>query len=309
MEKEFLEALAGLFGKKAEEAGFYSQPEKEGDEPQLKPSAELVKSIGAIYKDRLDDRYKAAQRKTAQQYESWVKAQGFDGEGQGTDLLSAYVDHVKSKTAEEAAKQAGQGEGKLTPEAVKGHELYQGMVTKLENLQATITEKDSLIESEKNKSKRFITSTVLRQQANKILKEAKWAVQPEDWEVRLNMLLKDFNPDKIKVDGIGGNDPKVTILDDHGDPLTDELHRPVDFKTQILGTGKHLGGFHAADPGKGSPPPSGNNGNTGAGSGFKVPENIGSMDAKTFTALIRETKDPAHKQKLREARIAHLDSK
>lgn len=279
MDKAFLEGLASLVNVKAEDVAELFVTE--GEETKLKDGVNPLEVAESWIKTRLNDTYKAAERKTATRFESWVKDQGFESDAQGTDLLAAFVETVKTKPAEGG-------------KASEWEKKYNDLAPKVEGLQKKIQE----VEAEKVKAiqdaNRKIVTARLRNDVRSALGE-KWAGKDD----HLNILMNNFNPDRIQYDG----DTPV-LLDEKGERMIDELHRPINFSDRVKQLGELIGGYHAVNPGQGGPPPP--NGGGGNGSGIKLKAD---MTADDFNSLLLKTKDPDQRKALIQARKEQLQSK
>lgn len=280
MDKEFLEGLASLLNQPAEEvSNLFEAGEQEG-ELKPKPKDEILNAVKSWVKTRTDDVYKAAQRKTAGGFESWVKSQGFESEKQGTDLLADFAEHLKSNA------KPGQDDAKVNK-----------LTETITNLQKALAEKDSAIEAARLEAQKQVVGARLRGDVMSAL-GTKWA----GTDKHLKLIMSQFDPARVKYDGDG----EPTLLNADGEPLTDELMRPVKFSDYVTELGKLTGGYHAADPDKGS----GNGGGSGSGSGgnggVKLPKDMSAWD---FQRLLSETTDPEKRSALLKARAEQVQGK
>ena len=276
--KDLFVGLASPLNIKAEEVS-----EMFDTEGNLKEGVDPVATFTKAIKTRLDDVYKAAERKTSNRFESWVKAQGVESDLQGTDLLEHFYESVKGKPSEPSKGDGGEWEKK-----------YNDLLPKVETLQSTLKEKELAIEQAIKDGQKREVSARLTTDVRKALGE-KWAGN----EDHFNILMKNFNTDRIKYD----NGVPV-LLDDSGEPIKDDYHQPIPFAEHAKKLGSLIGGFHAADPNKGGPPPPVNAG--GTGSTFTLPKGISNRE---FNEMLDMEKDPAKKKSMVEARIAQLDEK
>lgn len=273
--KDFMEGLASLLNIKPEEVS-----EMFDTEGKLKEDVKPLEKFSNGVKNRLDDVYKAAQRKTSQNFESWVKSQGFKSDSQGVDLLAEFYESVKSTTSD--PESGGEWESK-----------YNDLLPKVENLQSAIKEKEAAIEKAILDGQRREVSARLRTDVKSALGK-NWAGSDQ----HLAILMQSFNVDSIRYDkGV------PVMLDETGEPIKDELHRPISFADRTKELGTLIGGFHAVDPNKGAPPaPT----TSGAGQSFQLQKGLTNRE---YNEIYDSTKDPVQRKKLAEARIAQLDEK
>lgn len=280
MNKEFLEGVAPLLQIKAEDvAGLFVT---EGEETKLKEGVDPLKTVSDWVKTRLDDVYKAAQRKTATRFEDAVKQKGFESDLQGVELLNAYLETLKDKP--------GNGGGDVS----EWEKKYNDLFPKVEAFETQISTLKGDYEQKLKARDQAVVQSRLRGDVRSALGN-KWAGTDQ----HLDILLNSFSVDRIRYDG---NTP--ILLDQSGEPLLDELHRPVQFGDHVKGLGELIGGFHAVDAGKGSPPPP--NGGSGAHSGITLPSNLSQKD---YNEMLDRERDPVKRKQLVEARIAQLDKK
>ena len=277
MDKTFLEGLAALVNVKPEEVADLFVTE--GQETKLKDGVNLLNVTSGWVKTRLDDVYKAAQRKTASSFESAIKSKGFESDKQGVELLDAYLETVKSKP--------GGGDPS------EWEKKYNDLAPKVENLQKALQAKDVEIQKAVKDGQRREVQARLITDVRKALGD-KWAGS----EDHFGILMNNFNIDRIRYD----NGVPV-LLDESGEVAKDDLHRPIAFDDRVKHYGNLIGGFHAVDPKKdGAPPPKGG---SGASGGVKLPADITS---RQFTEMYAAA-SAEEKAGLLEARKAQLQSK
>jgi len=283
MEKEILEGLAGLLNQPAEAIdGLFEQVEGEGEEPKLKSKDEILNSFSGWMKTRLDAINKQAKAREWTLLEKWVKDNGFDSDKQGTDLLTDFFEHVKTNNP-------GKGDGGEWEK--KANKLTETVTA----LQKALAEKDGEVEKARLDMQRQIVGARLRGDVMKHLQEARWA----GTDKHLGLIMSQFDPARIKYDGDG--DP--VLLNSEGEPMTDELMRPVKFRDHVLGLGELSGGFHEGDPGKGGPD---HKGGGGGGNGIRLKKDMTDWE---FRDLLNATTDPDKRSELLQARAAQFEKK
>jgi len=280
MDKETLEGLAALVNVKAEDvAELY---EGDGEDIKLKEGVNPLEITSGWIKTRLDDVYKAAQRKTAAKFENFVQSQGFESEAQGVELLQQYVESIKAKPGDGGGGDPGEWEQK-----------YQALESSHAKALEAIKQKEAEVEQAIKEGQRREVAARFQMDVRKALGD-KWAGS----EDHFGILINNFNLDRIKYDN-----GKPVLLDESGEVLKDELHRPIEFADMVKKYGGLIGGFHAVDPGKGGPPASGGNGNSGGGS-VKIPSGT---TEKEFRSMLTNERDPAKRKALLDARIAQIE--
>ena len=93
-------------------------------------------------------------------------------------------------------------------------------------------------------------------------------------------------------------------MNEGGEALVDDLHRPVAFADRVKELGNLIGGFHQVDPSKGGPPPP--SGQNESRQKYTLPENISQRE---FNQLLDGTKNPVKRREILEARQAQLAQK
>ena len=280
MNKDFLEGLAALVNVKAEDvAELYVT---EGEETKLKEDVNPLEVVKSWVKTRLDDTWKASQRKTATQFENAIKSNGFDSDLQGVELLNAFLEDVKAKPGEG-------GEGNNPSEWEKKYQSLEASHTKaLEQLKS----KDAEIQKAIKEGHRREVAAKFENDVRETLGD-KWAGSKD----HLKILMNNFDLSRVKYDG----DTPV-LLDESGEPLKDELHRPIVFADQVKHYGTLIGGFHKIDPNKGGPPRS----EGGGGNSDEAITLRKGMTTREYNALYDSTKDPEKRKQLAEARVKQL---
>ena len=276
--KDLLVGLASPLNIKAEEVS-----EMFDTEGSLKEGVDPVATFTKAIKTRLDDVYKAAERKTSNRFESWVKSQGVESDLQGTELLEHYFESVKGKPGEPGKGDGGEWEKKYSTLEASHKKALEQLILK-----------DQELEKERKLGHVKQVEARLQSDARTFLGK-QWAGS----EDHFSELIKGYNPERIRYEG-----EVPFLLDDNGEILKDELHRPIRLDDDIKRRGKLIGGFHAADPNKGGPPPPANAG--GTGSTFTLPKGISNRE---FNEMLDMEKDPVKKKSMVEARIAQLDEK
>lgn len=272
-----MEGLAGLLNQPADVNDLY-----EGD--NLKEGVDPMEVVKGWYKTRLDDFSRQSTAREWKKLEKWVKAQGFESDLQGTDLLSAFADYVKGTAGKSTGDQ-------------KAEKKIQELEAAITNLQTALAAKEDEVKTAAAAAQRQIVSARLRGAIRDAL-GSKWA----GTEDHFNILASQFNPDQIRIEPNGA----LTLLNDNGEPLTDEYHRPIQFGERVQKVGALIGGFHAVDPGKGSPP-AGSPGNAaGAGSGITLAAGITGLE---FQQMLGKEQDPEKRAKLIHAYKERLNSK
>lgn len=278
MDKDFLEGLAGLLNQPAEEvSNLFEAGEQEG-EFKAKPKDEILNAVKSWVKTRTDDVYKAAQRKTATGFEGWIKSQGFESDKQGTDLLAEFAENLKANA-------------KPGDDDVKVKKLTETIT----NLQKALEGKDDEVKAARLDAQKQIVTHRLKGDVMQAL-GPKWAGTDE----HLTLIMSQFDPSRVRYDG-----DTPTLLGTDGEPMTDDLMRPVKFADYVTKLGKLTGGFHAADPNTGSGN-AGGTGGSGTGGGVKLPAN---MDSWQFKELLDKTTDPEKRKALLKARAEQIQSK
>ena len=278
--KDFLEGLASLLNVRAEDVAELFVTE--GEETKLKDDIKPLNVVKGWVKTRVNDTYKAGHRKGAEAIESVIKQKGFDSDLQGVELLNAYLETLKVEPSS-GNQNASEWEKK-----------YNDLLPKVEAFDSQIAELKANHANELKQKDIAVVKSRLRGDIVSALGN-KWAGNDQ----HLGILLNNFPVDRIKYEG-----DKITLLNEAGEVLVDDLHRPVAFADRVKELGGLIGGFHKVDPNKGGPPPP--SGQGGSGQKYTLPANITNRE---FNQLLDNTKDPVKKKEILEARQAQLAQK
>lgn len=277
MDKVFLEGLAALVNVKAEDvAELYVT---EGEETKLKDGINPLEVVKGWVKTRLDDTYRASQRKTATHFENAIKSKGFESDLQGVELLDAYLESLKTEP----------GKGGDPSEWEK---KYQSLETSHNKALEQLKQKDAEIQKAIKDGQRREVVARFKTDVRKSLGE-KWAGSEDHFDI----LINNFNLSRIRYDG----DTPV-LLDESGEPLKDDLHRPVSFADQVKKYGSLIGGFHKVDPNLNGPPRP--KGGGGGKEGITLPKGLSTRD---YNAMLDAERDPEKRKLIVAARIEQLE--
>ena len=229
----------------------------------------MAEKIGQTVRDQVkaakEAQLKRGKRETMLSVERWMKLQGFDNPDklQGDELFDAFAEHQKAKTtpAGDPADGGGKKPGEMSREdlaklpAVKElmTDAVKGAAAKYEAVKAEFEQYQKKTEVER-------IATAARQRAAQVLEEGKAILEVPGSGItkaqRLETFYRLLEFDKMKVDEKG----EIVLLDDNGDPLVNDMGKPVSFKDKVLEINKGLYGFHTQDPNKGGGNPPANGG-------------------------------------------------
>jgi hypothetical protein len=262
MEKIF-QALASALNLDVEE---FTAALRDGD--KWLTDEQLADKIGeaarAQVKAAKEAQLKRGKRETMLQVERWMKAQGFENPDklQGDELLEAYAEHWKAQApAGDPSADGGKKPGEMSREdlaklpAVKElmAEAVKGAASKYDAVKAEF-------EAYQKKTTVERIASVAKQTAAQILEENRAILEVPGSDItkaqRLDAFYRFLNFEGMQIDEKGA----VVLLDPNGDPLVNDMGKPVSFKDKVLEINKSLYGFHTQDPNKGGANPPANGG-------------------------------------------------
>lgn len=231
---------------------------KDGDDWQSDEviADKLRETISGQVKAAKDAQLKRGTRESWAAVEKWVKAQGFQPEGdiKGTEMLEAFADHLKGS----ASGVDGQDKDALAKNPLVKQLMSEAKAEvgkKYEALQADFDGYKRNVQREK-------VSEVAKSRMAQYLEEGKVLLEVPGAQVskqqRIEAVSKFLNLDEVGLDDKGN----PVFVDPDGNVKTDDFGKPIDFKKHVVTIGEQLYGIVKQDPGK-----SGGNPNPGAGSG------------------------------------------
>jgi hypothetical protein len=275
---KFLEGIAALFNKPQTELSQLYTGENNDTLDEEKALAAIKEWMTAKVKDVQKNQHARGIKETAEAWESALAKIAQDRKIQlpedvkGVEALNAFVETLTS----------------VDPKAKDG-ELSIEDIRKLRNFQLAVEDtikpiKTKLTEAEKALNEERQVNTVkfnrekVIQAALQTLEDSKWKAgeTPEEKELRRATILErlEFRTGgfkRVKVEG-----DTITLLDENGNPLKDDLQDTVDFKKWVSGLNPF--GVHVFDKSKGSAGAS-NNGKPNDGGEYVVQSGVSLEEA------------------------------
>ena len=261
MEK-LIQALASALNLDAEE---FTAALRDGD--KWLADEQLADKIGEAARTQVkaakEAQLKRGKRETMLQVERWMKAQGFENPDklQGDDLFDAYAEHQKAQSAPAGdGADGGKKPGEMSREDLaKLPTVKELMAEAVKSAAAKYEAVNAEFEQYKKKTTVERIAATARQTAAQILEENRAILEVPGSDItkaqRLEAFYRFLDFDKMQVDEKGN----IVLLDANGDPLVNDMGKPISYKDRELEINKGLYGFHTQDPnrGGGNPPANG----------------------------------------------------
>lgn len=214
-----VEFLAGLLGKPVQEFEAALKADEEGN---LKSQGE----IQSLFKSEFSDRLKQAKSAGKKEGKGWGERETRDQvEAELSKLLKVDSGNLEDMVETYTSRVLEASKKELTPEEIKASDVYKQAVKaereKLASVQGEFDQYKKQVSTRQKKS-------VVKSQLQKIL-EAKNFKLPTDQQIleqRMDLLLdRMFSGNDFQVT----EDGRVTVLDDKGEVVQDEMFNPVPF--------------------------------------------------------------------------------
>lgn len=233
----------------------------EGDDLHSK----VTEVIRDTIKTAKDDQHKRGLRTSEEALVKWMKSQGFTN-----------PDKLKGSALLDAFNQWKDDQHQPDDEGKKPAEMSEAELEKLPGVKAIVTRKLSAVNAEVDATKKEFEDYKKEQGTKEVKQEAKGyiaklltekgarlEVDGVTKEQRLDNFYRLVDFGRVKI----GDDKKPYLVDENGDPATNENGRRIAFDDYIIDLNKGLYGFQKQDPGKGSPSPGSEGGGKGEGGG------------------------------------------
>ena len=223
---------------------------------------DAVETVGTIISDHIksakDQQHKRGVREYEDRIVKHIKAQGFSNpEGKkGTELIEAYQEWVKAQAIDDDGT-GGKKPAELTEaELMKLPAFKTALAAKLQAAQQEVDAVKAEFETYKGKETRKTVEQIAREKMVAILTEKKAVFESEALGITKDERLKKFEKmlpfDRMRLSEDG---KEIIMVDEDGEPLQNNLGKPITYESVVLSEWGPAFGFHKQDPKKGGPNP------------------------------------------------------
>lgn len=223
---------------------------------------DAVETVGTIISDHIksakDQQHKRGTREYEDRIVKHIKAQGFSNpEGKkGTELIEAYQEWVKAQAIDDDGT-GGKKPAELTEaELMKLPAFKTALAAKLQAAQQEVDAVRAEFETYKGKEARKTVEQIADQKMLEILTAKNAVLESEALGVTKDERLAKFKKmlpyDRMRLSEDG---KEIIMLDEDGEPLQNNLGKPITYESVVLSEWGPAFGFHKQDPKKGGPTP------------------------------------------------------